>query len=1053
MINDLKPVGTEVSITVSSSLLHFRGVETVISNASLGVVITEVSGVRLSSCPYKILVVVRDTSVVLAAGSSVFLGDQKVENSASQLTFLASLLSQHTLLPLLLASAQYLQPFLTVLVSSAQLPFVAKKELSNSNVYLTQRNTIELRWDGDSRSAGATSSHSFDLVDRCNRTACIFNVSAVFLPTYITGNTVIEVDDVAFRAIPPTSPDLSEDNGRLYFSVFSVTVELVATLSGTTTLMAKNFVLDCPLRTTPTAGWFECVVVPISANGVVLASSLVSTMSSVILFKGGSSLVFVGSVLNDSTTSKGALSIVQNFGFLSTRMPQNANSTSAIQFLDNATVVIQASHFFSAAPVQQLFGRDSQSIVGTWSDSSKLVLGCNQWNGKPFPSKSTPSWGMLNGVPRRARLFNSSVLMGDSAPPFFNNCSAPLEGLYSLSRSSSQTPTYVAKELQAAAVTLPSFSPNTALLSLASLDSVTLIAVGQSVCASAELKQSTSDTRYLLSPFYDYGGEASTLGNVGLLVGFGVFHFLCAQFLLNGKIADRKSEPPRHSSMSQEQQQYQQQQHDLASPKLNSLVRRSRRAWWPSNGFVTAHFPNVTIDAAVFVVNGTIFTAVNSITQGTTTRLRSDGLSVLAGVVGLMFTLALIGMLVVVERRNVKSKSRRPSAGEEKRNVPFLLNFYFDEYSHKVRYSSRWIPAFLLPYGRWEPLEMRSSIGKLRSLCRVGDSCLSAAVPCHRFAMMPSVVSVIIHCVLGVQSATSWWCPLQWTVLSLLTATCAVGIGLAQPARIPVVNVILVIQYILQTLVFVFSAVVQNSSNDDSSWAATTLMAIATLSTIVSIAKLIHNVMIVLWERNRATTEAEKEEAAAVTAPTLSSMFSKGPDLPVMMSSSSLRPLDELFLSSEPASHRFHVDAVKVRHSNNVGGTTSSSPYYQRQHIKDHNKEPDEKRPELSLRRMSSSPLSSSLSRCRIPSLVHSSAMADVEGDLLFRHDGSRDDSDVRNQRQSQHAATIFAQFLLQSSARTQQQSGAMGGAEQIVALEQVIQFIVKSKQIDGGKK
>jgi hypothetical protein len=468
----------------------------------------------------------------------------------------------------------------------------------------------------------------------------------------------------------------------------------------------------------------------------------------------------------------------------------------------------------------------------TWHDGSQLLLGCNLWNGELFPNVQS-SWDALEGIPIWARhyktvqqlqvfanLSNSSSTVFRCAYVPDRLFSATSTATASLSQPVKQPPPYL---------TLPTVSPNTVVIALSAFDGIELIALGQSSCGPAELKKATSDSRFLISPFFDFGGDVSTLGNLGLLLLIAVAH---------GLLVLRK----RRCNVQQTKKDLHSQNHQRSLP-TTLLARRRTRSWWMATPEAAgAHFPNLTIAAALYILNGVSFTAANAVTSGsmgsalfTESDDRLRWLSVCFGTAGIALLLALLVGYVYV-------MVLHPN------HFDLTKHFRFFPYSSRARRTSA-LPDFAIPFGQWGPDEWRQSLGKLKSLVRAGRN------P-ERCAMLPVFVAWTSNLLLGFEGPASVWCAVQWSLLCVMTLAAGGTVACIRPARTPIVNVLLVIQYVLQSLVYALSALLQSRVGERDTVIGV-LMASALLSTLISIAKTGHNIAIFFWERRHNVVTGE----------------------------------------------------------------------------------------------------------------------------------------------------------------------------------------------------
>jgi hypothetical protein len=807
-------VGLNSSVEIRNSELHFLGIETNVSQfSSPGALNVEVAALFLPSCHGAVVEIV-NTSVMANA-------DTICVRSASSisLTLFLNIISLQSFLKLF-SIVLSRPPYAFLSGASSQTSFSG---ISASTLRIRGASVVEQRWRPQSQTPA-------DPANMCTfERVCMFNTSAVVLGSQVSVSTEIVVENVTFLAtLCPFSAN------ELIVSVFSVAIESSVVSGWSRLVMAlTNTTLNILL------------LVPLGMLGV---NGLVS-----------SNLTFQNAefIMRDCVIHRAAVVIVDAspdsyVGIIASSIFPNSRESLAILFEQNAKVVIQRSRLFSFAPRLHLFGsiKARSPAVNIWNESH-IVLGCNQWNGLPFPGPET-SWSSFAGVPRSARMFNESIEASSTAPRF-NGCSMPL---YSPTISAEMT---ASLPLLPPEIKLPTIAPNTAIIALAALDGGPLIALGQSACGSAELKKATSDTRFLLSPFYDFGGEISALGNIGVFVTLVLLHWFVSAVIL--KQIDEKQESVKRSPPLAAKE-FTVFQMDSTKKRKKERQRILGAPWWPTPGAVKAHFPNVSIQALIFLMPGTVFCAMNVVTQGSTVSWSdSPAVSISVGALSVLCAVAPCAVLVYIEKANCNTRIRN-SPPPKKSDRRFLGNMKFGKYSHKIRYSSQWLPAFAVPHGRWEPVEVRSTLGALRGLVR-GDE----AKQCYtRYAMLPPAMTVLVHGLLGVQGPPAWWCPLQWAILVAASLACAAVFLFVKPTRIPLTNIFLAAQHFTQALIFVLSAIVQNFRSTS---AVTALLAFSTLSTIIAILKLVHTLVVMLWERDRAAAPATSATSATTSTGSL----------------------------------------------------------------------------------------------------------------------------------------------------------------------------------------
>ncbi|CUG92161.1 unnamed protein product [Bodo saltans] len=526
---------------------------------------------------------------------------------------------------------------------------------------------------------------------------------------------------------------------------------------------------------------------------------------------------------------------------------------------NNDTIVINNSTWIVAQSTftgfDRMFGSDARQrtlevstlVATTWMNGSQLLLGCNYWNGLLFPSERT-SWSVLDEVPnwRWARSFRTfqqlteivQERIGMAHDEMLENaqikgCAPPADQrLFSVAFTTTPSES-LERQPEPSPLILPTISPNAALLVLASLDGVALISLGQSACGPAELKQATSATRFLLSPFYDYGGDVAALGNLGLI--------LCIAAAHGGGVMWKRRQRAREKMPKLSEQTRKLDITDTSAQRgllwfhINrSHVVRSAESWLPDAA--AAQFPNLTIVALTYALNGICFASANAVSIGAMgsafTKDDDDSLlwlSIVCGSVTMLCVFALISVCLATVMAD-------PRHG-------LLKRFCFERYPLNIRRSSS-APAFVLPYGRWGPDQWRSTLGKLRSLVRPGKTS-------EKLAMLPILVACISNMVLGVSGSEDVWCPTQWTMLCLISLSAAAIILVVRPTRIPVVNIFLFLQYALQFHVYLLGALLQANIGSSRGAVVTVLMAISTLLTLLSIVKTIHTIGIFFWERQQ----------------------------------------------------------------------------------------------------------------------------------------------------------------------------------------------------------
>jgi hypothetical protein len=375
-------MGPNLTVTISNSNLHFLGANVTISTFVYfgGALNVEVAALYLMSCRNGTLVRIVDTTII-ANGDAVSV---QLAPPLLTVSLFFSMVSLQSFFTLFTAAIRKLAFTLRQNLSTFALIEVTGT-VSASFVHIYGSCAVEQRW-----LSGAPS-------ERCKSGFCIFNTSAVALGPSVDQGTEIVVENMTFSVMSfPVSL------GRLVASVFSVAMDGKCTVSDRSRLVMAS------MSTTLS----DILLVPLTALGV---GDLVT-----------SNLTFQNAefIVRDCVINR-YLSPASHIGIILSSLFPNTLGNSAIVFKQNAFVVIQRSRIFSSATTQLLFGSsEARSPAVNFWNASKIVLGCNQWNGFPFPGPET-AWSSFGGVPRHARMFNESIEASSTAPRF-DGCSMPL---------------------------------------------------------------------------------------------------------------------------------------------------------------------------------------------------------------------------------------------------------------------------------------------------------------------------------------------------------------------------------------------------------------------------------------------------------------------------------------------------------------------------------------------------------------------------------------------------------------------------------------------------
>ncbi|CUG47331.1 membrane-associated protein, putative [Bodo saltans] len=484
-------------------------------------------------------------------------------------------------------------------------------------------------------------------------------------------------------------------------------------------------------------------------------------------------------------------------------------STTLVPLLFIQQCTFQGFHALLMPKAFTLLHSGSAS-VHTGVQNKLLELGCNAWDGVGLPAALvTSNKSLLPLIKYPWGLFNTSILC---------------HGFQNWTSSKSLSSTMM---LPIAAVAPPLVPPITvstvtsiagvvgaaAAASSAMMDAQSLVALGRSVCAPQALHEATSASQFLLSPFYSLGDYAMVFGNLGLFLMFHVVHRL----LLWRRACGRHQVPPALLS-------------SFSAPSIpegrNSLLPRGGGAY--SSPESEMRFPNLSIIVGMVLAPGVVNGGVRGLLSG-------DILETVAGIVALCVSAVGIWTRVRTGRSRGVQRMR------------------FIHWPHHVRQS--FIAPWLLPYGQWGPLELRSMYGALRGAVRVGCEWLSAQT---------ITAGLLVQAVASIPVPTSW-CVGLWFVLCGIQLVSVVLTVVVRPARAPATDIVqvlgLLITVALQAVAGLLSLEVLSDSS--SSISSSMIVVLSLLTMIVSVVKAAHSGLILWWESRQKLVAASSTQSAA----------------------------------------------------------------------------------------------------------------------------------------------------------------------------------------------
>ncbi|CUG48015.1 transmembrane protein, putative [Bodo saltans] len=343
------------------------------------------------------------------------------------------------------------------------------------------------------------------------------------------------------------------------------------------------------------------------------------------------------------------------------------------------------------------------------------------------------------------------------------------------------------------------------------IDAQSLVALGRSVCAPQALHEATSASQFLLSPFYSLGDYAMVFGNLGLFLLFHGMHRF--QLYRRNKTFERttatlyhNNPPPvaKHSNM-----------HDL-NPAASGAVASSPLTMITSlptttimRPAVALKFPNHSISLAMLLAPGVVNGGMRGIFSG-------EVVDTIGGVVGLV----AVSLGVWWRWRSGNLRELKP--------MRFVL------WPHHVRRS--FIAPWLLPYGQWGPLSLRSTHGRLRGAVRVGCEWLSAQT---------ITVALLVQAVASIPVPTSW-CVGLWFVLCGVQLISVMLIVVVRPARAPATDVLQVISLLITATLELIAGLIASHATAIESESPLTVLSLASM--VTSVVKSAHTALIFVWE-------------------------------------------------------------------------------------------------------------------------------------------------------------------------------------------------------------
>ncbi|CUG85753.1 membrane-associated protein, putative [Bodo saltans] len=497
-------------------------------------------------------------------------------------------------------------------------------------------------------------------------------------------------------------------------------------------------------------------------------------------------------------------------------------TTTSASFVSDAIVVSSSS---SSAL--------SSTVVADNRRRFFLQLGCNVWNGVGMRASA------IYSTARSSTNVNSSTLL------LYTDYDRSTYGQIvcsGLAGTQSRTITTFIPASPPPQLAVPSTAVNAVTsvvgvlgaVAASLVDAQVLIALGFSTCAPQSLKDSTSASRFLLSPFYTLGNLAMVLGNFGIFACLHVVHRVLVRWkrlssqrrvsrglfprVVNSSVSSSAARPLTSSS------------HDSnnlllvpinqnVSPQLptfttspNTETETSSTASSSLRAEVALKFPNHSITVAMLLATGVVIGGVRGLFSG-------EMEDTVAGVIALLVVAAGAWWRI---RAGASKKARR-------------LKFF--RYSHAQRYS--FAAPWALPLGTWGPLALRATHGRLRTAIRPGAEWLSAET---------LVIGLVVQAVASIPVPTSW-CVGLWFVGAAIQISGAALVIYVRPARAPLSDVLQATSLVTAASIQMISGLLAASVAVEGS--DTALSALALCSMGVSAIKSGHAGIMFLWERKQ----------------------------------------------------------------------------------------------------------------------------------------------------------------------------------------------------------
>lgn len=440
------------------------------------------------------------------------------------------------------------------------------------------------------------------------------------------------------------------------------------------------------------------------------------------------------------------------------------------------------------------------SVVVTSEKKWALHLGCNVWNSIPLPPQVI---GMVNrSVVRYDRSMGNISGRIVVCPGFSTaTASATLSMMPQLPEAVDSTIRDAANgaiaAVGAAGMAAAALGDMSSLL-----DAQMLVAMGQTVCGVPELRAVTGASQFLLSPFYPLGVVARVMGNAAVVAVVAATHTLAVWVL------GRKSSSSQSSNLFRNHQQ-----------RATAAMERAD---------VRLRYPNLSYGLGLLLAPG----VANGVTTLFSGGEAGDVVAAVTGVVAL-------GCGVWWRIR----------AGQQllgRRRVTFRL--------YPIREIRSFVIPWALPIGQWQPIPMRMTHGRLRGAVRAGAEWLSSLSAVH---------GLVVQALLGVVPPTSW-CTGVWAVVCVTQLITLAVILRYRPGRAPLSDGLNVCGLACGAAIQIVTALKQrdddNGHGDDGETVGV-LTALAAVSTMVSILKSCHLMLVLWWEsRKQAAGDTEPQQ-------------------------------------------------------------------------------------------------------------------------------------------------------------------------------------------------